>query len=410
MLSKQHEEEQLVRKDPKKRRSADSSAGSSKKLATSRSPIVVTSNMEDLTEIDQNMEDWSEIDQILEEHVNSGKMEDEESAQIQVSAQPPASGLDYDLEMILAEKPLSSESASSDIQQRIHELIQRLESEIHTKEARKIRAKRAEEISTKIVEEMYRFNDIPKLPHTARVIRYLRGKGHSEQTVKRMVMTALVSLYYVDKTRQSKNILIFGSVQLGKTIDQQLVMAIAYDAGCKAIFLISGKNNTLRSQTEARMLEAFPMLTEEHGVIRLTFKNKDIHGLTLELLETQDLDSDKPLLAVIKKNRRAMDLCRWMLTGQWDGKGQPTKKQQKLCGKLSKYCSSKAMILDEECDDGTQNFSRNSEAGSAIFEGVCALKNCFDVAHYLGWSATPYSVLLQVFYLFRMLPQLAIGS
>lgn len=174
--------------------------------------------------------------------------------------------------------------------------------------------------------------------------------------------------------------LVLGYVQSGKTANFSAVTAKATDEGYRLIIVLSGMYNNLRSQTEARLQSE---LTTPHGgskafTLTTADDNGDFKTPTFEA--NAALDSDKFVLAVIKKNSKRFDLIYEWLSRASD----------------EVLAKSPVLIIDDEADQASINNSKNDDI-SAINKRIRELISFLSkksVVTYVGYTATPFANVL----------------
>lgn len=183
--------------------------------------------------------------------------------------------------------------------------------------------------------------------------------------------------------------LVVGQVQSGKTANYSGVICKAADAGYKVIIVLAGMLNSLRSQTQSRIDDAF---------IGLCTKTKDRKGVGLlcnqnefrkpvcftTVIEDFNVDSantivvglgdlKEPVVLVIKKHKSTLES---LIT--WLKKNNP--------GRLQDY---PMLLIDDEADQASVNYRKDDVA--AINAKIRELLNLFDRSSYLGYTATPFA-------------------
>ncbi|NQV77869.1 MAG: hypothetical protein HQ490_05880 [Lutibacter sp.] len=202
--------------------------------------------------------------------------------------------------------------------------------------------------------------------------------------------------------------LVYGEVQSGKTANYAGVINCAFDLGYKLVIVLAGITNKLRDQTEGRLIEAVTGRIGDNriGVGVLAYSsNLDsvrlISGdVSIDHYETlKDVVREKDsLLFVVKKNPNSLtNLIKLILNLKGD----------------SDVFMNSCLLIDDECDHASLR-SMSSKEFAAYNENISAgeLLNQDDIlkainaririilslmyrCSYIGYTATPYSVVLQ---------------
>lgn len=168
--------------------------------------------------------------------------------------------------------------------------------------------------------------------------------------------------------KRSKNVLLLGNVQSGKTAQVFGVLsALAEDGDHKIFLYLTTDSVDLQEQTVKRAkasLEKFIVLSEV-----------DDNSFT------QVIKADKPILVVIKKNASILKRWRNLFTSQESLKGYPL------------------VIVDDEADAASLNTNANkkNKDASRINKLLTEIKNACCQSLFIQLTATPQSLLLQHF-------------
>lgn len=168
---------------------------------------------------------------------------------------------------------------------------------------------------------------------------------------------------------QKRKGLVMGNVQSGKTRNFAGVIAKAADAGYRFVIVLSGINNNLREQTQARLSQ---QLFYVESWYPLTGTNKDFAGVQ----RPQALLVNQPMLcAVVKKNstrlRRLVQMMRSV--------PQEIRRIRPV------------LIIDDEADQATPNSLAQQARVSAINQRLRDLWNTVISGTYLAYTATPFA-------------------
>lgn len=193
----------------------------------------------------------------------------------------------------------------------------------------------------------------------------VEGLGEETDGIVRL----LASPYHRNTKRRG---LVMGNVQSGKTRNFAGVIAKAADAGYRLVIVLSGINNNLREQTQARLTA---QLFGGPGWYPLTVADCDFRPVEkpAELLEHQPV-----LCAVVKKNERRLQYLIDTL------KEIP----------LELRAQRPVLIIDDEADQATPNSLAEKDALSTINARLRTLWETVCVGSYVAYTATPFANVL----------------
>jgi len=225
--------------------------------------------------------------------------------------------------------------------------------------------------------------------------------------------------------------MVVGDVQSGKTANYSGLIAKAIDSGYKLIIVMSGLYNSLRAQTQVRLMDHL-IKTSDPGdaKFKVNFmtnkpKYKSVNGIkimdtngdfnaktakTIALLPNLD-----PAIFVIKKNVPVLANILIWLNNQTGIKTDPTKPwdwkgfRDLIADNLPKeqiLCDLPLLIIDDECDSASIDISRRKTALHNIDDPeeleafrladpsktnllIRRIMACFTRNAYLGYTATP---------------------
>lgn len=173
---------------------------------------------------------------------------------------------------------------------------------------------------------------------------------------------------------QKRKGLVMGNVQSGKTRNFAGVIARAVDAGYKYVIVLSGMNNNLREQTQARLSRD---LFHSSNWYPLTGKEQDF-GAVSNPQAVALLQHQPALCAVVKKNTaRLANLVRMM-------KAVPLEMRRQL----------PVLIIDDEADQATPNSLAEKKRISAINKHLRELWDTLVSGTYVAYTATPFANIL----------------
>jgi hypothetical protein len=228
-------------------------------------------------------------------------------------------------------------------------------------------------------------------------MQLLKSKGFADATrtaLRRDTRTIVEHLANPESTgRALKRGLVVGHVQSGKTSSFIGVISMAADYGYKVIVVLSGVQNLLRQQTQARLDESFIGLTWDTTLPKPKFvrigvglhgerKSAPHHSTNMEsdfnaaLMSGISLSgATSPVVFVCKKNLDILNnLSAWV-------------EQQRGSGR---YVDSPVLVIDDEADNATINVGHKDNP-TKINKAIRTLLNQFRVSTYVGYTATPYA-------------------
>lgn len=202
--------------------------------------------------------------------------------------------------------------------------------------------------------------------------------------------------------------LVYGEVQSGKTANYAGVINCAFDLGYKLVIVLAGITNKLRDQTESRLIESVTGRKNDYrlGVGEIDFKREldrvrlisgDVSGNHYEALNNVVRDNDS-LIFVVKKNPNSLNNLIKLIAN--------------LKGDSDQYMNS-CLVIDDECDHASLRamsskeynaYKENNSLGEfvnkddilkAINARIRIILSLMHRSSYIGYTATPYSVVLQ---------------
>ena len=202
--------------------------------------------------------------------------------------------------------------------------------------------------------------------------------------------------------------LVYGEVQSGKTANYAGVINCAFDLGYKLVIVLAGITNKLRDQTEGRLREGVTGRIGENRIgVGLSDFSSNLDSVRLitgdvsldhyETLKGVVRDKDS-LLFVVKKNPNSLtNLIKLII----NLKGE------------SEVLMNSCLLIDDECDHASLRsmstkeyaaYNENISAGEllnqddilkAINARIRIILSLMFRCSYIGYTATPYSVVLQ---------------
>lgn len=176
--------------------------------------------------------------------------------------------------------------------------------------------------------------------------------------------------------------MVVGSIQSGKTANMGALIAQCADSGWNCFIVISGMIESLRKQTEDRLM------SDLHTPGNLNFENLNTI-FTKNVQSNQEitnlhLDTNyRYLCVVLKQKSRLANILAWLKRGG------------------TKSGMLKVLIIDDESDQGSVNTQPiESKKMTAIYNEITKIVNgdrkgqCSGAMNYLSYTATPYANFL----------------
>ena len=229
-----------------------------------------------------------------------------------------------------------------------------------------------------------------------RYAAYLRDEDFPEDTIAKMKHNCEFVLKRCANpapgNNEKKKGLVMGDVQSGKTANYLGLINMACDYGYKVIVVLAGLTDSLRIQTQKRIDSGFVGAksssiskadiiylgvgenNKTHFAVPLTNDVSDFAKAVQEANNGTRDDYNKPVVLVVKKNKSTLsNLNTWLKPGS-----------QNL-----KY--NNILIIDDEADNASVNTAKDPTKPSQINNLIRALFNNFDIASYVGYTATPFA-------------------
>ncbi len=170
--------------------------------------------------------------------------------------------------------------------------------------------------------------------------------------------------------------LVVGHVQSGKTANFTGVIAKAADVGYRCFIVLSGLNNALRNQTQAR-LDVDLVSQNPESWIWLTSAEMDFQANANANAFLSERYTLKVLGVVKKQVSRLKRLNAWL---------------QSARPEVLRACP--LLIIDDEADQASPNAHPDPEERTAINRQIVQLLAGLPKAAYVGYTATPFANLL----------------
>ena len=226
--------------------------------------------------------------------------------------------------------------------------------------------------------------------------------------------------------------MVVGDVQSGKTSNYSGLIAKAIDCGYKMIIVMSGIYNSLRAQTQTRLMDNLITTSDQRGedVFKVNFMTQKPKYKYPDGIKTMETNGDfnaktaktvallpnlDPAIFVIKKNVPVLSNILIWLNSQpgirkdpkvpWTWKGFRELVSDHL-PENKILCDLPLLIIDDECDSASIDISRRKTALSNIDDSeeleqfrladpsktnllIRRIMACFTRNAYIGYTATP---------------------
>jgi hypothetical protein len=205
--------------------------------------------------------------------------------------------------------------------------------------------------------------------------------------------------------------MVVGSVQSGKTANYTGLICKAADAGYNFIVVLAGLDNSLRSQTQARLDEGFLGMDSRRAVTSSQARAIGVgaggrnHPSVTTLTSSEELgdfsvqvasrlaaridEHSRPVLLVIKKNSRILEnLINWITSTN----GQLDPRTGRLV--VTRF---PLLLIDDEADNASVNTKDDSPGAgdesdpSTINKLIRRLLKSFDRSALVSYTATPFA-------------------
>src|SRR5690606_5787402 len=176
----------------------------------------------------------------------------------------------------------------------------------------------------------------------------------------------------------------------------------AADAGFRLIIILAGIHNNLRSQTQLRIDEGFLGFDTQHqrasdrnaiwiGVGRIdqnpvarsltsSLEHGDFTSASESTLGGTNFNTNEPIIAVVKKNHRALERLFTWLSAQ--------------CIEIDerRVIRNKSLLLiDDEADNASINTNPENDQTTRINGQIRNILRLFEKSGYVGYTATPFA-------------------
>ena len=238
-----------------------------------------------------------------------------------------------------------------------------------------------------------------KFHYSDRYFHYLQSNDFADETIESIKSSTEKVLSYCADPRgsslikeQKKRGLVVGDVQSGKTSNYISLINMACDVGYSIVVLLAGMTSSLRQQTQDRVDEGFigaksdsinsgPVYigvgieTEKYYGIPLTNHSNDFVKYVKENQNAGSEDYNKPIVLVVKKNKSVLEgVAKWLKPGL-----NNIKKKSNI------------LIIDDEADNASVNTKKDPSEMTAINGAIRSIFNNFQIASYVGYTATPFA-------------------
>ncbi|MBS4103919.1 Z1 domain-containing protein [Tsukamurella paurometabola] len=208
--------------------------------------------------------------------------------------------------------------------------------------------------------------------HWESLVARLAAGGWSEESIDaldRSSSQVMEQLNHPKEAAFSSRGLVLGHVQSGKTTNFTAVMAKAADSGYKLFIVLAGIHNSLRRQTQVRLMKDL-IEANEPSWMQLTIADNDFTPPTSSAVSYFAQTNRQHVLCVIKKNAPVLRKFRdWL-------------------GSASEYMAEvPTLIIDDEADQATV-------ASPTLNPLILEIMGNLPKAAYIGYTATPFANLL----------------
>ena len=201
--------------------------------------------------------------------------------------------------------------------------------------------------------------------------------------------------------------LVYGEVQSGKTAHYIGLINKAFSAGYRIFIVLTGMQNSLRSQTQSRIDEEVLGFETSHKIPGFKEIQENIIGVgklglgynvkeKLQSLTNRDENGDinsknslgiylPPFIIVTKKNATPLNSIIRLLT-----KSQIAVSKSKN-GKHCIPAEYPALIIDDEADQASINTKKDEDDATKINGLIRKMLNLFQCKSYVGYTATPFA-------------------
>ena len=237
------------------------------------------------------------------------------------------------------------------------------------------------------------------LPYWKRYEDYLRDdKDFDESTIEVLKRSTEETLSFCANPNakgseiKKRRGLVVGDVQSGKTANYLALVNMACDYGYKLIIILAGLTDSLRMQTQERVDEGFigaasntigslninyigvgNNIRKDRYAVTLTNLDNDFKKESMNALNSTTSDYNKPVILVVKKNKSTLENVKnWLKPGE-------------------QGVTNHILIIDDEADNASVNTRKVDESPSTINALIRDLYNNFEIASYVGYTATPFA-------------------
>lgn len=231
----------------------------------------------------------------------------------------------------------------------------------------------------------------------------IRKKGWPSQVVQSLDEASNAIVDLAGDPRQEEGFLrkglIIGDVQSGKTATYTAILNKAVDVGYKVIIVLTGMQEDLRRQTQARLDAEFSgyssdklnnpgkrgpnkrigvgLIDKSISVAPFTSIIGDFDTATANRAQLDIKVISAPVLFVIKKQKDVLrNLASWL---------------EKSVDERTDKIMHPLLIIDDEADNASVNTSKEDNSPTTINKGIRILMDMFYKTAYIGVTATPFA-------------------
>lgn len=225
--------------------------------------------------------------------------------------------------------------------------------------------------------------------------RFLREQNFSEAAIDSIEADSRKILGFSANPKaescDKKRGLAVGDVQSGKTANYTALVNLACDYGYKIIVILAGLTDSLREQTQMRIDNGLigaisetiggqityvgvGIESKDYFAVPLTNTKLDFLKFIKESHNSTPEAYSKPLILVVKKNGKVLrQVQEWLKPGK------------------NRIHSHNILIIDDEADNASVNTKRDEDDPTIINKYIRQLYNNFNIATYIGYTATPFA-------------------
>ncbi len=241
---------------------------------------------------------------------------------------------------------------------------------------------------------LYKRKDTTSHAFFNRYKMYLRKEGFAHKAIENIEQTCEKVLAYCTDPMgvpDKKKGLVVGDVQSGKTANYLGLINMAFDYGYRIVVLLAGMTDSLRVQTQKRMDQGVigaisdsigntieycgvGLTNHDHYAVPFTNRENDFAKFIQKNLNATINDFKKPVVLVVKKNKRILESV-----------------MARLRPALQQYGSNSILVIDDEADNASISTAKPGKDPTSINRCIRDIFNSFPFSSYVGFTATPFA-------------------